>query len=123
VAESQAIRPRLQNPVIPAKEEQRATGLEPATSSLGSSVPVVLRAGNTVFSDASADGCTGGCTEIDSRAEIIARAVEMVAALNLSMTESLAVLRRLLRPSEDATTDASTAPAEAGLPFWASRTA
>jgi integrase len=111
------------SPVFPAKEEKRAKGLEPSTSSLGSSVPVVLRAGNTVFSDASADGCTGGCTEIDSRAEIIARAVEMVAALNLSMTESLAVLRRLLRPSEDATTDASTAPAEAGLPFWASRTA
>jgi len=106
-----------------AGAEQRATGLEPATSSLGSSVPVVLRAGNTAFSSAGADGCTGGCTETDNRAEIIARAVELVAALNLSMTESLAVLRRLLRPVEDVTADATAEQAEAALPFQATRTA
>ena len=105
------------------RTEKRAKGLEPSTSSLGSSVPVVVHAGNTAFSEAGAGGCTGGCTETAGRAEIIARAVELVAALNLSMTESLAVLRRLLRPSEDVTTDASVAPAEAALPFQASRTA
>ena len=84
------------------RNEKRAKGLEPSTSSLGSSVPVVLHAGNTAFSDGGADGCTGWCTETVGRAEIIARAVELVAALNLSMTESVAVLRRLLRPVEDA---------------------
>ena len=104
-------------------ETERAKGLEPSTSSLGSSVPVVLRAGNTAFSSAGAYGCTGGCTETDSLAEIIARAVELVAALNLSMTESLAVLRRLLRPVEDVTADATAEQAEAALPFQATRTA
>jgi hypothetical protein len=46
-----------------------------------------------------------------------------VAALNLSMTESLAVLRRLLRPMEDGTADATVEQAEAALPFQATRTA
>jgi hypothetical protein len=81
--------------------KQRAKGLEPSTSSLGSSVPVVLNAGNPAFSDAGASGCTGGCTETDSRAEIIARAVELVASLNLSLLESVSVLRCLLRGGAD----------------------
>gem|GEM_PF-4951825 len=107
----------------PCEQKQRAKGLEPSTSSLGSSVPVVLRAGNTAFSSAAADGCTGGCTETANRAEIIARAVELVAALNLSMTESVAVLRRLLRPVEDVAADATAERAEAALRFQATRTA
>jgi integrase len=81
--------------VFPAKEQKRAKGLEPSTSSLGSSVPIVLQAGNIAFSGVAADGCTGGCTETAGQAEIIARAVELVAALNLSLTESVAVLRHL----------------------------
>ena len=106
---------------LPAAREKRAKGLEPSTSSLGSSVPVVLRAGNTAFSSAGADGCTGGCTETDSRAEIIARSVELVAALNMSMTESPAVLRRLLRTAEEVPADATREIAEAALPFQATR--
>jgi len=82
-----------------------------------------VSAGNPAFSSAGADGCTGGCTETDSRAEIIARAVELVAALNLSMTESLAVLRRLLRPLDGVPADATAERAEAALPFQATRMA
>ena len=109
--------------VIPAKEEKRAKGLEPSTSSLGSSVPVVLRAGNTAFSSAGADGCTGGCTETDNRAEIIARAVELVAALNLSITESVNVLHLLLRPPAEVVDCPASVHSEAALPPQASRTA
>jgi len=92
-------------------KKERAKGLEPSTSSLGSSVPVVLDAGNTVFSDVVAEGCTVGCTETERGAEIISRAVELVAALNLSMVESVAVLHHLLRRDADRANTSAAADA------------
>jgi hypothetical protein len=47
---------------------------------------------NASISDVLAGCCTPGCTETASRVEILARAVELVAAMRLPLEEASAVL-------------------------------
>jgi hypothetical protein len=82
----------------PAKE--RAKGLEPSTSSLGSGESSVQNAANAAENSLvlkSGDArCTHGCTQSDERIDVIARAVAIVAAMpGLTDDERLAVIARL----------------------------
>lgn len=43
-----------------------------------------------------AERCTLGCTETSDRVEMLARAVELVAAMKLPLEEATAVMARLL---------------------------
>jgi hypothetical protein len=93
-AKPQKERGSVVSPQIP---EERAKGLEPSTSSLGSGGVGVYDAGKPVVLAGGFGRCTGGCTENADTAEAIARAVELVASLELPHEDSVAVLRHLLQ--------------------------
>ena len=82
---------------LPRHQQERAKGLEPSTSSLGSGGPGVYIAGKPAVLAGDFGRCTGGCTENADTAEAIARAVELVASLELPHEDSVAVLRHLLQ--------------------------
>ncbi|NQW47859.1 MAG: hypothetical protein HQ464_08835 [Planctomycetes bacterium] len=62
------------------------------TPSLSSGGTVVLSRADTALTSSPAGRCTTGCTEPPSQVEILARAVELVAAMRLSIEEATAVL-------------------------------
>jgi integrase len=80
--------------VLPAKTEKRAKGLEPSTSSLGSSVPTVVSAGNTALMASPAGRCTVRCTENAERRDELARVVALVAQLPGTDDERAGLLAR-----------------------------
>jgi integrase len=83
--------------VFPSKEEKRAKGLEPSTSSLGSTGTVVLSAADTRLTASPVGRCTTSCTKTAEELDVLARAVELVAALRLPVAEATAVLNSLLQ--------------------------
>jgi hypothetical protein len=79
-----------------SRTEKRAKGLEPSTSSLGSSVPVVLSAANKALTASRADRCTSRCTEKPGRHDELAHLVALVARLPGTDDERAGLLARAI---------------------------
>ena len=77
-------------------EQERAKGLEPSTSSLGSRVPVVLSAANKALTASHADRCTSRCTEKPGRHDELAHVVALVARLPGTDDERAGLLARAI---------------------------
>jgi hypothetical protein len=66
------------------------------TPSLSSNGAHLVSLAETAHTASPAERCTTGCTESLDRVEILARAVELVAAMKLPLEEAAVVLERLM---------------------------
>jgi len=87
---------RRESCVFPVKTEILPTGIEPVTFSSGGGSTGVVSAENKALTASPAERCTTGCTESPSKVEILARAVELVAAMRLPVEEATAVLEAIV---------------------------
>ena len=65
------------------------------TPSLSSNGPGVASLANKALTASVAERCTTGCTETLNRVDVLARAVELVAAMQLPFEQASAVLAKL----------------------------
>jgi hypothetical protein len=66
------------------------------TPSLSSSGPSVASLAKKALTASPAGRCTTGCTETLNRVDVLARAVELVAAMQLPFEQASAVLAKLV---------------------------